>query len=45
LPSVRSRQQAIIQRKRREYKEYIPRLFEVDDSERTEDELAALHQV
>ncbi|KAK8826385.1 hypothetical protein WA538_001523 [Blastocystis sp. DL] len=45
LPSVRSRQQAIIQRKRREYKEYIPRLFEVDDSERTEDELAALHQI
>ena len=25
--------------------EYIPRLFDVDDSERTEDELAALHQV
>lgn len=24
--------------------EYIPRLFDVDDSERTEDELAALHQ-
>ena len=45
LPSVRSRQQAIIQRKRREYMEYIPRLFDVDDSERTEDELAALHQV
>ena len=44
-PSVRSRQQAIIQRKRREYMEYIPRLFDVDDSERTEDELAALHQV
>ena len=42
---MRSRQQAIIQRKRREYKEYIQRLFEVDDSERTEDELAALHQV
>ena len=25
--------------------EYIPRLYDVDDSERTEDELAALHQV
>ncbi|KAK8804022.1 hypothetical protein WA171_000115 [Blastocystis sp. BT1] len=45
LPSVRSRQQAIIQRKRKEYMEYIPRLYDVDDSERTEDELAALHQI
>lgn len=25
--------------------DYIPRLFDVDDSERTEEELATLHQV
>ena len=45
LPSIRSRQKAIITRKRKEYFEYIPRLFDIDDSERTEDELATLHQV
>ena len=45
LPSIRSRQKAIITRKRKEYVEYIPRLFDIDDSERTEDELATLHQV
>lgn len=41
----RARQAASMARKRAEYMEMVPQWYDVPDGERTEEELAALHQV
>ena len=44
-PPLRVRQEQTLACKRREYCEMVPQSYEVEASERTEDELAALRQV
>jgi hypothetical protein len=41
----RSRQAQVLARKRREYLDMVPEFYDVDNSERTEDEIGALRQV
>lgn len=41
----RSRQGQVLARKRREYLDMVPEFYDVENSERTEDEIGALRQV
>ncbi len=45
MPGCRARQVATMSRKRAEYQEMVPQWYAVPNSERTEEELAALRQV
>jgi hypothetical protein len=41
----RSRQAAVLARKRREYLDMVPEFYDIENSQRTEDEIGALRQV
>lgn len=43
--SCRSRQAAVLARKRREYLDMVPEFYDIENSQRTEDEIGALRQV
>lgn len=43
--SCRSRQQQQLARKRREYLDMVPEFYDIENSQRTEDEIGALRQV
>ncbi|MEW5308810.1 MAG: hypothetical protein WDW38_000741 [Sanguina aurantia] len=45
LPPAKSRQSQTLARRRREYTEMVPEYYDIENSERTEDELSALRQV
>jgi hypothetical protein len=45
LPPARSRQAAVLARKRREYADMVPQHYSIANSERSEDEIGALRQV
>jgi hypothetical protein len=45
LPPNRSRQAQVLTRKRREYADMVPEFYEIENSERSEDEIGALRQV
>lgn len=41
----RSRQQQVLARKRREYLDMVPEFYDIENSQRTEEEIGALRQV
>jgi len=45
LPPSHDRREAMLARKRREYRDYLPQFYDIAPSERTEDETNALRQV
>lgn len=45
LPPSRDRREAMLARKRREYRDYLPQFYDVSPADRTEDETNALRQV
>lgn len=45
LPPNKSRQQQVLARKRREYTDMVPEFYDVENSQRSEDEIGALRQV
>lgn len=45
LPPNKSRQQQVLARKRREYLDMVPEFYDIENSQRTEEEIGALRQV
>jgi hypothetical protein len=45
LPPNRARQAGVLLRKRREYADMVPEFYDIENSERSEDEIGALRQV